>query len=195
MWILDSHGSAIGSTRHAKTIKNVKVSPIEKFLHRMYGGRVYYINKVKSRISIPLDALDIFALNFSPATKKRYRNWRFQDGFTHYDIMNQNTTEIPSFDLLCSEFNGVKIARFYDKNFNNLVKQEILEFSKNLPYCITEKLLIKRIIRQFKKRYDELVIYRALLYLIDKGFLNIHSNLIGNSIKRCYFNFRGDYYK
>jgi len=154
----------------------------------MYGGRVYYIRRIKRLKNLNSGGFYFFALNFSPALKKRYRNKRFRKGFNRYYIMNQNVVKIPSLDLLCSEFNGVKIVRFHDKNFNNLVKQEILKFSKQLSFQrnLTGKALLNRILKQFRKIYDKPVFYRALLYLIDKGFLNIPTNLIKKSNK-CYY--------
>ena len=44
LWILHGEGKCAASAKYPRDQKQVKISPAEKFLHGMYGGRVYYMN-------------------------------------------------------------------------------------------------------------------------------------------------------
>ncbi|MFX0000088.1 MAG: competence protein CoiA family protein [Candidatus Hodarchaeota archaeon] len=71
LWILYGNGYCVASPKYPEDKKNVKISTVENFLHRMYGGRVYYVNfkfyENKTTISTP------FALHFSFSLKKKNR--------------------------------------------------------------------------------------------------------------------------
>ncbi|GAH33547.1 unnamed protein product, partial [marine sediment metagenome] len=74
----------------------------------MYGGRVYYVNlnirKNKASLRTP------FALHFSkPLNQKRHGF--FKTRYDSYYFRDSNFTEIPSWNILCTEFSGYKIAR------------------------------------------------------------------------------------
>ena len=69
LWILYGEGKCVASPKHPIDVKCVKISLAENTLHRIYGGRVYYVNldirNNKAALQTP------FALHFSKPIKKK----------------------------------------------------------------------------------------------------------------------------
>ncbi|MFX0026718.1 MAG: competence protein CoiA family protein, partial [Candidatus Hermodarchaeota archaeon] len=77
LWILHGQGNCVISQKSPKDKKEIKISPAESFLHRMYGGRVYYINLVHNKKN--MSASIPFALHFTKLLNKRKRGmFRFR---------------------------------------------------------------------------------------------------------------------
>ena len=125
LWILDGMGNCVISPKVPADQKNIKISPVEKYLHQMYGGRVYYVKLTlyedqKMTITPP------FALHFSISDD--YSQNAYHRKFNRYYIRNSNVSQIPSWNLLCTQFLGVRIARFYDRNINTELKERIYQY-------------------------------------------------------------------
>ncbi|MFX0030554.1 MAG: competence protein CoiA family protein [Candidatus Hodarchaeota archaeon] len=190
LWVLYGDGSCVASPKVPEDKRDIKISIIENFLHRMYGGRVYYVNihlyENKITISPP------FALHFSQSSSKKYRKL-FQTKFEKFYIKNVNYVKIPSWSLLFVNYNGFKLARFYDKNIKRVLKEKIFNFIKkkiikeldnnksdlksNKFYHRREiidlqiykkKQLIKLILKQFNNSYGKSIIFQSLLELIQE---------------------------
>ncbi len=176
LWILHGQGNCVASPKSPKNEKEIKISPTESFLHKIYGGRVYYVNlihfKENMSISIP------FALHFSKLLNKRKRGlFRFR--YTTFFYRSSNFMEIPNWKLLCTEFLGFKIARFYDKNIKILLKEEILNYiNQHSKSTIKGKKLLRLIIKNFNKKYGKLMILNALIELNNKSKINFGYRLI-----------------
>ncbi|MBY9011949.1 MAG: hypothetical protein KGD70_06215, partial [Candidatus Lokiarchaeota archaeon] len=71
LWILYGEGKCVASPKYPLDAKLVKISLAENTLHRIYGGRVYYVNldirNNKATLQTP------FALHFSKPMKKKLR--------------------------------------------------------------------------------------------------------------------------
>ena len=108
LWILNGKGRCVESFKEPCHKKKVKISPAEKLLHKLYGGRVYYINLIKyphkTTITKP------FALHFSPLNKKRERIYK--KGFKYYYMRNANVSQIPDWNFLCIDYK-FKIRGFW----------------------------------------------------------------------------------
>ncbi len=81
LWILNGEGPCVAAPKYPQNKENVKIGGLEKYLHGMYGGRVYYINT--DHIT---DSFEIFALHFSSSDKKKYRNKQFRENCKTYGI-------------------------------------------------------------------------------------------------------------
>ena len=142
LWILHGKGKCVASKKSPEDQKNLKISSVEKYLHQMYGGRVYYINLNfygnQTKITPP------FALHYSISDD--FPKTAFYRNFRYYYIRNANLGQIPSWKLLCSDFVGYKIARFYDKNVKNVLKKEIESYIK-----VNKKKKCNNCSRHFKK--------------------------------------------
>lgn len=79
----------------------ISISVIQKFLHKLYYGRVYY-----------LEPDNLVAIHFEGV--QRYNDWT---GNAYYlkRTKKHNVHLIENYDFCLTENNGFKIARFYDK--------------------------------------------------------------------------------
>ncbi len=65
LWILNGEGPCVASKKYPQNIKNVMINSLENYLHKIYYGRVYYINlnlgkkrfKQESHFNIPFSLL------------------------------------------------------------------------------------------------------------------------------------------
>ncbi|MFX1257696.1 MAG: competence protein CoiA family protein [Promethearchaeota archaeon] len=176
LWILHGKGECVASSKFPEHKKNVKITPTEKFLHTLYGGRVYYVN-----INVHNDKITIvppFALHFSLSDNKSKR--AFRRNFEYYYFRNSNFTYIPNWSLLCTDFNNFKIARFYDKNIKNSLKGKLLTFILNYikdnPQDFKNykkaKQLIKMVVNQFINRYGKHLIFDCINLIKEEIEIN-----------------------
>ncbi len=185
LWILYGNGSCIASPKYPQDKKNIKISPAENFLHRMYGGRVYYVNfnfyEEKTTISAP------FALHFSHSSNKKNRKI-FRTKYDVYYIKNVNYTKIPSWNLLCVEFNEFKLARFYDKSIKRVIKSQIISFyKKNLKKETSQKKILNSIITGFKQKYGLSLILQTLLELTKEKKIELNHRIINKIQKKLHY--------
>ncbi len=176
LWILHGKGNCISCPKFPENIKYVKISPAENTLHKIYGGRVYYVNvnEYFHKITITFP----FAIHYSLSDKKPRKLLR--KNFKYYYYRNANFTMINNWKLLCVEYNGFKIARFYDKNIKTSLKNQIFnfiqEFTKNYPQNYEKrsktKKLVKNIIKKFNVEYGKTIIIDSLYLLIDQIQIN-----------------------
>ncbi len=181
LWVLYGNGACVASPKFAEDKNDVKVSNIENFLFRMYGGRVYYVNlkfyEDKITISSP------FALYFSySSNKKNHRIFRTR--YESYYKKNVNYSKITSWNILCVDYNGFKLARFYDKNVKRILKDKISAFyhitSENYK---TDKKLFKSICNNFKNKYGNYLILIAIFELYKDKRIRFNQKII-KKIKR-----------
>lgn len=176
LWILHGDGACVASTKYTENRKDAKISIVESYLHRMYGGRVYYVNlkfsKDKVTISLP------FALHFSLSSNKKNHKM-FRKKYEHYYIKNANVAKIPSWNLLCVDYNGFKLARFYDKNVKRVLKDKIIKFyQEKLKSIKSEKKLLKVILNHFKTKYGIYLIMDATFASIQDKEIKFSSKII-----------------
>ena len=163
LWMLYGDGKCVASPKGPKDVKSIKISPAENYLHRMYGGRVYYVNldirRDKASLRTP------FALHYSKPIKKK-KQGLFKNRYDSYFICDSNFITIPSWNIMCTEFAGFKIARFYDKNIKSLLKENILKFYKiEKKRRNIDKKFIRKVIKNFKKKYGMYMIYNSIFEL------------------------------
>lgn len=182
LWILHGKGKCVASSKFPENKKNVKISSAEKFLHMIYGGRVYYvnINKNKCNTSITLP----FALHYSISDCRKLKKKAFRKNYEYYYIRNSNFTYIPNWNLLTTSFYDYKIARFYDKNIKTILKNQIDEFLQEYEIEILEclknskktkkktKILIKKVIKNFKRQYGKSILLKCIDSIKDRYHLN-----------------------
>ncbi|MFX1356410.1 MAG: competence protein CoiA family protein [Promethearchaeota archaeon] len=122
IWILDG----ISFNKYPCYEEGISLTKIEKELHKMYRGRVYYMNTKKDRIITPL-----FPLHFAPYYECR----KITPNFCVYSKSKINSTIIPgtltSLNITTFRNYGYKLARFLDPNVRNLCYEAIGNFLKN----------------------------------------------------------------
>ncbi len=182
LWILFGEGKCVASPKSPRDSKEIKISMAENFLHKMYGGRVYYINlKVqKGKLSIS----DLFALHFIKPFKKKKRSL-YKGKFAHFYIRDAIHTPITRWTILCNDFARNKIARFYDKNIKSLLKESIKNLSHTQSYKkVSSKKLISLILHTFKKKYGKCLIYKCLIELYNEKEINLNKKFIEKALKK-----------
>lgn len=184
LWILHGNGTCVASPKLPRDERRIKISPAEGFLHKIYGGRVYYINLVKSKKKVLTTTP--FALHFSKLLDKSKRGI-FKSRFRAFFYRSSNFLNIPSWRLLCTEFSGYKIARFYDKNLKVVLKGEIMKRVTPLANTIIKtKKPLRRIIKHFKKKYGEYMILNAIMELLKQNEIQLDYKVI-KRIRRKMF--------
>jgi len=171
LWLIHGEGNCVVSKKYPINAKGQKISPTEKYLHQVYGGRVYYVNlEVKGK---KVEVKQPFALHFTKPIKKKMREM-FQSRYKRYFYRDVNVTFIPSWNLLCTKFAGFKIARFYDKNLKCALKEKILRYLiKTNLQTIKKKKRMKSILKQFNKKYGEYLILSLLIELVKEKKLSM----------------------
>ena len=185
LWVLHGNGACVASPKFPEDKNKVKISSVEKYLHRLYGGRVYYVNinfyKDKITLSPP------FVLHFSSSTKKKHQK-KFRTNYEIYYIKNVNFSKIPSWNLLCVNYNGFKLARFYDKNIIRVLKDDISAYyKKNLRHFKSEKKVLKSILNNFKTKYCNHLILIAIFKLNQEKRVKFNQKIIAKIYRKIAF--------
>lgn len=96
-----------------------KTSKLERYLHKLYMGRVYMCNFFHNDSIFPVAFNSISYITENEYTGETWEKW--YKTYKEYKI-----GEIPNFGLLCIEnkWEQLKIARFYDKKMNFETKTE-----------------------------------------------------------------------
>jgi competence CoiA-like predicted nuclease len=185
LWLIHGEGTCVASKKYPCDMKLVRVSPAEKFLHQMYGGRVYYINLMMQDEEVKLT--NLFALHFTKPIKKSKRGI-FKSRYERYFYRDVNFAFIPDWNLLCTEFSGYKIARFFDKNIKYELKDELETYiyKSNLE-VITKKSQIKSILKPFSKKYGEYLILSLLIELVNDKMLIMGRKFFNRLYRKIMF--------
>jgi len=176
LWMLYGEGKCVASPKKPIDAKSIKVSLAENYLHRMYGGRVYYVNlkirRNKASLKTP------FALHYSKPIKKK-KQALFKNRYDSYFIRDSNFITIPSWNIMCTEFTGFKIARFYDKNIKSLLKENILNIYKiEKKGGINDKKFVREVLRSFRKKYGLFLIYNSIIELIIEKKIKVSRKVV-----------------
>ncbi|MFX0059945.1 MAG: competence protein CoiA family protein [Candidatus Hodarchaeota archaeon] len=184
LWILYGEGNCVGARKYPKDSKEIKISLAESFLHKMYGGRVYYVNLEINNDKASLS--NLFALHFSKPLNKKKR-YLFRTRYNSYLFRDSNYTDIHNWNIFCNEFSGFKIARFYDKNIKSVLKKRIVSY-----YVLKkdkfhkEKKLYKAILKHFKKKYGLYLILNAIIELINNNKIDFHHKIARDIQKKLF---------
>ncbi|MBD3195421.1 MAG: hypothetical protein GF317_10220 [Candidatus Lokiarchaeota archaeon] len=203
LWILNGAGEVVANTKSPENSKNIRISPAEHFLYKIYHGRVYYVNineyLHKTTITPP------FALHFSLTDKKP--NKILRDGYKSFYFRNMNYSHIPDWNILCVDY-GFKLARFFDKNIFSVLQLKIKEYLEEITEMkckncsrkfrwfhkcslahnckfrpLSNRKTTKKILSQFKEDYGTYIIFKALENLIVENEINLSIKKINKVIK------------
>ena len=100
----------------------------------------------------------------------------FTSRYDKYFIKNVDFVEIPNWNLFTVNYNGIKLARFYDKNIKSVLKHEIYRFistiNKNKDKPASTKKLKKLVLKHFSQTYGKPLILESLSGLTQKRRFN-----------------------
>jgi hypothetical protein len=128
LWIFNGHGTCVSDRKTPQNKDKVGVLGMEKRIHSLYGGRIYYMN-VSGRkiINSP------YALHFSPFFKHKNSEYNYLGYDKYYkDKRSATLGRIPSYKVLCVETKGYKLARFTDKHVSTLCTEHIISCIKEI---------------------------------------------------------------
>ncbi|MFX0059338.1 MAG: competence protein CoiA family protein [Candidatus Hodarchaeota archaeon] len=163
IWILD--GTSFN--KHPLYEEGIFITKIEKRLHKMYCGRVYYMNTNKERIFT-----SIFPLHFAPYYKRRI----ISPNFSFYSRSKTRNSIIPgtlsSLNIMTFTSYGYKLARFLDPNIRKLCYEAVGNFVQNFNMEITllkdslkfdlGKALVYIVVRKFEPIFGLHLLYDIL---------------------------------
>ncbi len=121
LWIFNGHGTCVSDKKNPKIEEEVGVLGMEKRVHSLYGGRVYYMNVLGKKIVNPP-----FALHLTPFFKHKESEYNYL-GYDKYYKDKRSTIlgKIPDYKIICIEDKGYKLAQFTDKHVSTLCTEQI----------------------------------------------------------------------
>ncbi len=181
LWILNGDGKCCFSPKQPIDQTEIKMSPAEIFLHRMYGGRVYYL-KLKDKKK-QASFFQLYGLHFSKTLEKKYRGM-FKTLYGNFFIRDTHVIKITDLKLLQTDFSGYKIARFYDKNFRNHCELELNAFIHKFQLTEINKKTLGKIIKKYKIKFGKFILFYSLIRLQDSKKCKINGKVLSKIRKK-----------
>jgi len=128
LWIFNGHGTCVSDKKNPRNEDEAGVLGMEKRVHSLYGGRVYYMNIAgKNVINAP------YTLHFTPFFKHKSSEYNYL-GYDKYYRAKRSVTlgKIPNYKIMCIENKGYKLARFADKHVSTLCAERIINHIKDI---------------------------------------------------------------
>ncbi|MFX1418465.1 MAG: competence protein CoiA family protein [Promethearchaeota archaeon] len=122
LWIFNGHGTCVSDRKNPQNADEIGVLGMEKRVHSLYGGRIYYMN-VSGRkiINSP------YVLHFAPFFEHKKSDYNYLGYDKYYkDKRSVVLGKIPNYKVLYMEVKGYKIARFSDKHVSSLCTEQII---------------------------------------------------------------------
>jgi len=128
LWIFNGYGTCVSDKKNPRNEDEVGVLGMEKRVHSLYGGRIYYMNVSGRKI---IDSP--YALHFSPFFEHKKSDYNYL-GYNKYykDKRSAILGRIPNYKIICLEVKGYKLARFTDKHLSTLCSEEIISCIKEI---------------------------------------------------------------
>ncbi|MFX0148357.1 MAG: competence protein CoiA family protein [Candidatus Hodarchaeota archaeon] len=163
LWILNGNGPYY--YRVPKNEQGVIISSSERELHRMYQGRLYYMNMAKDEIIAP-----IYSVHFASYYRKKITPY----GTIQYKRSSIKRTIawslLPSLSLKIFKNVGLQLARFSDQSLKDQCKNDLIHLlnafvvyqSQNSQSTKKKGLPLGYVIRRFSKLYDKFLLFDVL---------------------------------
>ncbi len=121
LWIFNGHGTCVSYKKNPQNEEGIGVLGMEKRVHSLYGGRIYYMNVIGRKIIDPP-----YALHFAPFFENKKSDYNYL-GYNKYykDKRSAILSKIPNYKILCMDVKGYKLARFTDKHLSVSCIEEI----------------------------------------------------------------------
>ena len=158
LWIFNGLGTCVSDKKNPRNEDAIGVLGMEKRVHSLYGGRVYYMNVLGKKIVNPP-----FALHLAPFFKHKESEYNYL-GYDKYYKDKRSTIlgKIPDYRIICIDKKGYKLARFMDKHVSTLCTEQINRHIRGIcqkrilngeTFNDMIKISIKSIISEFENRY------------------------------------------
>ncbi|NVM38332.1 MAG: hypothetical protein HWN81_22245, partial [Candidatus Lokiarchaeota archaeon] len=135
LWIFNGLGTCVSDKKNPRNENESAVLGMEKRVHSLYGGRVYYMNVSGRTVINPP-----FALHLSPFFKHKESEYNYLGYDKYYkDKRSVILGKIPDYRIICIDVKAYKLARFKDKHVSTLCTEQITQSIKD--FC--QKKLLK----------------------------------------------------
>ncbi len=122
LWIFNGSGSIVSEEKQPRNMDKVRAHGVEKRVHNLYGGRIYYMNVVGEVV-----VEEPYAIHFSPYFKHKELETSIYGHDKYYkEFQSVTIGNIPSYKIVCNEYKGYKLARFMDKNVSVSCTEQLL---------------------------------------------------------------------
>ena len=171
LWIFNASGSVVSEEKFPQNSRKARVLKEETKAHNLYSGRIYYMNVVGKKVIHPP-----YAIHFAPyfEHKKLEGNIYGRDKY-YRGLKNAIYGNIPTYKIICSDYNGYKLTRFMDKNMSVLcadhlnasirelciVKMREGELDNNSEFKIPADLIIDQVNEEFGYYLPYLLLKRS----------------------------------
>ncbi len=158
LWIFNGLGTCVSNKKNPRNENEIGVLGMEKRVHSLYIGRVYYMNVSGRKVIDPP-----YALHLTPFFKHKESEYNYL-GYDKYYKDKRSTIfgKIPDYQIICIDVKGYKLARFKDKHVSTLCTEKITETIKDFCHKRllkgknvndTVEIPINSIISEVKGRY------------------------------------------
>ena len=128
LWIFNGLGTCVSDKKNPRNENEIGVLGMEKRVHSLYGGRVYYMNVSGRKVIDPP-----FALHLTPYFKHKESEYNYLGYDKYYkDKRSIILGKIPNYKIICIEEKGYKLARFTDKHVSTLCTKKIIQSIKSI---------------------------------------------------------------
>ena len=128
LWIFNGLGTCVSDKKNPRNENESGVLGMEKRVHSLYGGRVYYMNVSGRNVIDPP-----FALHLTPYFKHKESEYNYFGYDKYYkDKRSIILGKIPNYKIICIEEKGYKLARFTDKHVSTLCTKKIIQSIKSI---------------------------------------------------------------
>ncbi len=113
----------------------IQMTRLEKLVHHLYNGRIYYVNALEEGL-----ATSIYPLHFAPFQETQ----KLMHGLVYFKRSHHKKSVIPgklsSLKLLTFRHEKLKLARFTDENVKITCKKKLLSFINNFKLAEFQKV-------------------------------------------------------
>ena len=128
LWIFNGLGTCVSDKKNPRNENEIGALGMEKRVHSLYGGRIYYMNVSGRTVINPP-----FALHLTPFFKHKESEYNYLGYDKYYkDKRSVILGKIPDYKIICIEEKGYKLARFTDKHVSTLCTKKIIQSIKSI---------------------------------------------------------------
>jgi len=167
LWVFNGSGTCVSEEKNPCNKEKTRVLSVEKRVHNLYGGRIYYMNVIGEDI-----IEDPYAIHFAPYFKHEENDVNIFGYDKYYkEFQSAILGNVPSLKILCVDYKSYKLARFMDKNVSISCTEQLFTCIKE--YCLRNiknenlrdksfKIPIDSIISQVKEQFGYFLPYLIL---------------------------------
>ncbi len=130
LWVFNASGTCVSEEKNPCNKEKTRVLSVEKKVHNLYGGRIYYMNVSGKDI-----LEDPYAIHFAPYFKHEKIDVNIFGYDKYYkEFQSAILGNVSSLKISCVDYKSYKLARFMDKNVSISCTEQLFTCIKE--YCL-----------------------------------------------------------